>query len=123
MIKTVLIVEDDPTSMIYTADLLEAWGYDTLRATDGAQGVAAAKKYKPDLILMDIMMPVMDGYAACNAIKTTPGISDIPMIMLTAVGYELNKLLASQLGASGFVTKPFKGDQLRVAINQVQTTT
>lgn len=69
MANLILVVEDDPKSMELTRDLLQVEGYQTIEATDGKQGVQLAKAKKPDLILMDIMMPVMDGYAACSAIK------------------------------------------------------
>jgi CheY-like chemotaxis protein len=65
---------------------------------------------------MDIMMPKMDGYAACREIKADPATKNIPVIMLTAVGYDLNKRLAKQMGADGYVTKPFSRQQLVDAI-------
>jgi CheY-like chemotaxis protein len=74
--------------------------------------VAQAKAAKPDLILMDIMMPKKDGYAACSEIKKDPTTKNIPVIMLTAVGYDLNRMLAKQVGAEGYVTKPFSRQQL-----------
>jgi CheY-like chemotaxis protein len=112
MSKLVLIVEDDPKSMTLTNDLVRISGYSTVQATDGVQGVAQAKAAKPDLILMDIMMPRKDGYSACNDIKKDPTTKNIPVIMLTAVGYDLNRMLAKQVGAEGYVTKPFSREQL-----------
>jgi CheY-like chemotaxis protein len=112
MSKLVLIVEDDPKSMTLTNDLLRISGYTTVQAHDGVQGVAQAKSARPDLILMDIMMPRKDGYAACHDIKTDPSTKNIPVVMLTAVGYDLNRMLAKQVGADGYVTKPFTRQQL-----------
>jgi CheY-like chemotaxis protein len=112
MSKLVLIVEDDPKNMTLTNDLLRISGYNTVQAADGVQGVAQAKAAKPDLILMDIMMPKKDGYAACSEIKKDPTTKNIPVIMLTAVGYDLNRMLAKQVGAEGYVTKPFSRQQL-----------
>jgi CheY-like chemotaxis protein len=112
MSKLVLIVEDDPKNMTLTNDLVRMSGYSTVQATDGVQGVAQAKAAKPDLILMDIMMPKKDGYAACSEIKKDPTTKNIPVIMLTAVGYDLNKMLAKQVGAEGYVTKPVSRQQL-----------
>jgi CheY-like chemotaxis protein len=112
MSKLVLIVEDDPRNMTLTNDLLRISGYNTVQAADGVQGVAQAKAAKPDLILMDIMMPKKDGYAACSEIKKDPTTKNIPVIMLTAVGYDLNRMLAKQVGAEGYVTKPFSRQQL-----------
>ena len=114
--KTILIVEDEPKNMTLTRDMLKISGYETIEAVDGRQGVEKAKSARPDLILMDIMMPKMDGYAACREIKADPATKNIPVIMLTAVGYDLNKKLAKQMGADGYVTKPFSRQQLVDAI-------
>jgi CheY-like chemotaxis protein len=114
--KTILIVEDEPKNMTLTRDLLKITGYETLEARDGKEGVEKAKAAKPTLILMDIMMPKMDGYAACTAIKADQSTRHIPVVMLTAVGYDLNKKLAKQMGADGYVTKPFSRQQLLDAI-------
>ena len=114
--KTILIVEDEPKNMTLTRDMLKISGYETIEAVDGRQGVEKAKSAKPNLILMDIMMPKMDGYAACREIKADPATKNIPVIMLTAVGYDLNKKLAKQMGADGYVTKPFSRQQLVDAI-------
>jgi CheY-like chemotaxis protein len=113
-----LIVEDDPKSMKLTRDLLQVSGYKTIEATDGKQGIELAKAKKPDLILMDIMMPEMDGYTACDAIKADKATSKIPVVMLTAMGYELNKKLAEKLGADGYITKPFTRQELLDKISQ-----
>jgi CheY-like chemotaxis protein len=114
--KTILIVEDEPKNMTLTRDILKISGYETIEAVDGRQGIDKAKSAKPNLILMDIMMPKMDGYAACREIKADPATKNIPVIMLTAVGYDLNKKLAKQMGADGYVTKPFSRQQLVDAI-------
>jgi CheY-like chemotaxis protein len=117
MAKTILIVEDEPKNMTLTRDLLKISGFQTIEAVDGVQGVEKAKASKPDLILMDIMMPRMDGYAACREIKADQTTRLIPVVMLTAVGYDLNKKLAKQMGADGYVTKPFNRQQLLDAID------
>ena len=115
--KVILIVEDDPKSLTLTKDLLKISGYDTIQATDGQQGVEVAKAKRPDLILMDIMMPKMDGYTATNILKKDEVTKKIPIVMLTAVGYELNKQLADKVGSNGYITKPFSRQQLIDAIN------
>lgn len=122
MAKTILIVEDDPKSMTLTTDLLTISGYTTIQAIDGQQGVELAKSAKPDLILMDIMMPKKDGYAACHDIKADQTTKHIPVVMLTAVGFDLNKMLAKQYGANGYVTKPFDRQQLINAISPLLAT-
>ncbi len=87
-------------------------------AANGSQGVELAKTRKPDLILMDILMPGMDGYAACHIIKTNSATRDIPMVMLTAVDTEVSKDVAEHVGADGYVTKPFTREKLLEAIGQ-----
>ena len=120
--KTILIVEDEPKNMTLTRDLLKISGYETIEAVDGKQGVEKAKSAKPDLILMDIMMPKMDGYSACREIKADQSTKNIPVVMLTAVGYDLNKKLAKQMGADGYVTKPFSRQQLIDVISPLLAT-
>ncbi len=89
-----------------------------MEATDGEQGVELAKQEKPDLILMDIMMPKMDGYTACNLVKEDPVIKGIPVIMLTALDYVLNKELAIKMKADGYLTKPFTRQHLLDLVNR-----
>lgn len=115
--KMILVVEDDPKNMKLTRDLLGISGYSSIPATDGEQGVAAAKAHKPDLVLMDIMMPKMDGYNACHTIKSDPATKNIPVIMLTALGFGLNKQLAQRVGADGYLTKPVDRQALLQAIS------
>lgn len=109
MAKTILVVEDDPKSLKLVRDLLRVSGFTTIEATDGEQGVALARSKKPDLILMDIMMPKMDGYTACRAIRTDKATRTIPVVMLSALGHELNKELGKDMGANAYITKPFGG--------------
>ena len=122
MSKVILIVEDDPKSMKLTRDLLKVSGYMTIEATDGEQGVELAKAKKPDLILMDIMMPKMDGYNACRAIKTDEATRKIPVVMLTSVDFELNKELGRAVGADGYITKPLRHQDLLDKIEQFSPT-
>ncbi len=116
MANTILVVEDDPKSMTLTTDILKVSGFATLQASDGSRGVELAKTAHPDLILMDIMMPKMDGYTACHEIKADPATKKIPVVMLTAVGYMLNRKLAESVGAEGYVTKPVSRQALMDAI-------
>ncbi len=117
MDKVVLVVEDDPGSLRLIRLMLELSGYVTLEAADGRQAVEVAKSDRPDLILMDVMMPVMDGYSACSAIKNDEATRDIPIVILSAVAFELNKKLANSLGADGYITKPFAPQELLGAVN------
>ena len=118
MAKVILIVEDEPANRKLVRDLLQMSGYITIEATDGEQGVALARARKPDLILMDVMMPKMDGYTACDAIKRDEVTRGIPVVMLTGMGFELNKKLAQKLDADGYLAKPFTRQELMDVINQ-----
>ena len=122
MVKLILIVEDEPRNLTLLRDLLQVSGYKTIEATDGEKGVELAKSKKPNLILMDIMMPKMDGYTACRAIKTEKATKAIPVVMLTVLGHELNKELGKDMGAGGYITKPFTRQELLDVINQLLPT-
>ena len=112
MAKVILIVEDEPKSLKLTRDLLQVSGFTTIEATDGKQGVELARSKKPDLILMDILMPKVDGYTACRAIKMDKATKAIPVVMLTALDSELNKELGKDMGANAYMTKPFSRQEL-----------
>lgn len=118
MARMILIVEDDPKSLKLTRDLLHISGYETIEAVNGLQGIELAQTKKPDLILMDLMMPEMDGYTACSKIKADQATKVIPVIMLTAVGHELNKKIATVWGIDGYITKPFTREELLDAISR-----
>ncbi len=113
-----MVTEDNPNDLLLARDLLKVLGYEVIEATDGEQGVELAKKHKPALILMDIMMPKMDGYAACDAIKKDATTKNIPVVMLTAIDFDLNKVLAGKVGANGYLTKPVTRQKLLAAIQQ-----
>ena len=104
--KKVLIVDDEKTIRHLLCSILGK-EYIVLEAKDGEQAVHMAGNQQPDLILLDIMMPKMDGYTACSAIKTNQLTKAIPVVMLTGVDHELNKKLAKEIGADGYITKPF----------------
>lgn len=104
MDKKILIVDDEKNIVDIIAFNLKKEGYKILRAGDGAEGVRLTMEENPDLILLDIMMPKMDGYEACKKIREK---KNTPIIMLTARAEELDKVLGLELGADDYVTKPF----------------
>ncbi|MDO8568240.1 MAG: response regulator [Dehalococcoidales bacterium] len=83
-----------------------------IEAEDGEAAVRLARRHKPDLILMDMMMPKMDGYTACKTLKSAPETNTIPIVMVTATGHVLNMKLSREMGADGYVTKPFSQQDL-----------
>jgi two-component system alkaline phosphatase synthesis response regulator PhoP len=95
--------------------------YIVLEATDGKEAVDIAKGERPDIILMDLMMPRLDGFTACSEIKTDQTTKVIPVVMLTAVGHELNKKYAVEMGADGYLTKPFTTQDLIDVITPLLT--
>jgi len=103
---TILIVDDEETVRRLLRSMLGN-KYIVLEAKDGEVAIDIARSQKPDFILMDIMMPNIDGYTACHTIKQDPATKTIPVVMLTAAGQELNKKLAQEMGADGYITKPF----------------
>ena len=109
--KKILIADDEPSIRLTVRKMLDK-DYIVLEATNGEEAVDIARGQGPDLILMDLMMPKMDGYTACHAIKTDQATKVIPVIMLTAIGHELNKKFAIEMGAEGYITKPFTTQEL-----------
>ncbi len=107
----ILIVDDEPNVRLLVSSMLGE-DYIVIEAGDGEEAIDVVLRQKPDLVLMDIMMPKMDGYTACNKIKKDPVSKATPVVMLTAVGYELNKKLAKEMGADGYITKPFISQEL-----------
>ena len=117
MQKKIVLVVDDEESVRRLVRSMLGKKYVVLEAMDGAVAVDMARRHKPDFILMDIMMPNVDGYTACDIIKKDPATKAIPVVMLTALGQELNKKLAQAIGASGYITKPFSLQELLDAVN------
>jgi CheY-like chemotaxis protein len=119
--KKVLIVDDEPNVRRLSRKILNNT-FDVVEAEDGRQAIEIAVTQQPDVILMDMMMPRMDGLSACHAIKKDPTTKSIPVIMVTVIGFELNIKLSQQMGATGYVTKPFSSQDLLDKIGEVLTT-
>ena len=116
MAISVLIVEDDRNIQELLQMYLEKEGYAVTVASDGGQGLAKFRSIKPDLVLLDVMMPVMDGWAVCKAIRAD---SQTPIIMLTAKGETDDKVTGLRSGADDYVTKPFEMKELLARIEAV----
>jgi two-component system alkaline phosphatase synthesis response regulator PhoP len=116
--KKVLIVDDEPNVRRLSRTILIN-KFEIIEAEDGRQALEQVSAKKPDVILMDLMMPKMDGLTACHIIKNDPLTKAIPIIMVTAIGFELNIRLSQQMGANGYVTKPFLPQQLLEKIVEV----
>ena len=120
MRKKALIVEDD----INIAELLKIYlqkdGFETENAYDGGRAVALAETFRPDIILLDIMLPVMDGWQVCREVRKN---SQVPIIMLTAKGESLDKVSGLEMGADDYMTKPFDPKELIARIHAVMRRT
>jgi DNA-binding response OmpR family regulator len=115
--KTILIVDDEMNVRRLVRGMLGKENI-VIEAEDGEVAVRMSRSHKPHLILMDVMMPKMDGYSACQTIKTTPVTKTIPVVMLTALGHELNVELGQEMGADGYITKPFSHQDLLDTIDR-----
>jgi len=104
--RVILIVEDDPRNLKLMRDLLQIRGYTTLEATDGKQGVDMARAKMPDLILMDIQMPVMDGFEATSILKADPVTKSITIVALTAFAMQGDREKCIEAGFNDYITKP-----------------
>jgi CheY-like chemotaxis protein len=121
--KRVLIVEDESSSRMLLRDMLSKSGYEPCEAEDGTEGLAKAEDIRPDVILLDVRMPGIDGYEVCQGLKENPETKSIPVIFVTAVlDGELNRL-AYQAGAAACVTKPFRREALLAVIDAVIAST
>ncbi|MEI6337925.1 MAG: response regulator transcription factor [Verrucomicrobiota bacterium] len=112
MADTVLIVEDEADVVDLLRYNLSKAGFSVLIAKDGLQGLEMARKNRPDIIVLDIMLPGMDGYAVCKALKKDPGTESLPIVMLTAKSELNERVHGLEIGADDYVTKPFSPREL-----------
>lgn len=117
--KKILIIEDEVELVEMIKMRLEASGYDVISAYDGEDGLDKARKQGPDLILLDLMLPKMDGYQVCSALKKDKNYSSIPIIMLTARAQKSEMKLGMDLGANAYITKPFEPPMLMASIKEL----
>jgi two-component system cell cycle response regulator DivK len=118
MSKRILVVEDQEDNRRIMRDLLAASGYQWLEATNGDEGLATAEREVPDLILMDIQLPGLDGYEVTRRIKTNPALKHIPIIAVTSYALSGDDQKAFAAGCDGYVTKPFSPKQLLAKIRE-----
>ena len=114
MEKTILVVEDDAGIRTILQDALESQGFHVATADNGAQGLEMALELKPDLIVLDVMLPLMDGFEVCKRVRKE-GVTS-PILMLTVRDEEVDKVLGLELGADDYVTKPFSLKELTARI-------
>lgn len=115
--KLIMIIDDNPLNLMIASKSLENFGFRTITAESGAEGIDKLKEEKPSLILLDIMMPEMDGYEVCRMIKNMDSFKDVPVIFLTANSHTENLVEGFNAGGVDYMVKPFKADELLVRIN------
>ncbi|MEB3283372.1 MAG: EAL domain-containing protein [Lyngbya sp.] len=122
----IIIVDDNSKNLGLLFNILDSIGYDVRIAQDGESAIAKIKRDPPDLILLDVMMPGMDGFKVCSQLKSDPNLTEIPVIFMTALSETVDKLKGLQLGAVDYITKPFSHDEviarLQLHLKLYQTT-
>ena len=119
MPKEVLIVDDEPGIVVPVQFLMEQQGYTVMIAERGEDALDLIYKYKPDLVLLDIMLPGIDGYEICEIIRLNPNYRDIKIIFLTAKGREVDIAKGLALGADDYITKPFSNVELVAKVKEL----
>lgn len=113
----ILIVDDSPSQLMGIRRIVESLGHEALTAEDGAAGVEAAKRELPDLILMDVVMPNLNGFQATRSITRDPATKHIPVILVTTKDQETDKVWGMRQGARAYITKPFSDTELSETIS------
>ncbi|MBU6402985.1 MAG: response regulator transcription factor [Verrucomicrobia bacterium] len=115
----ILVVDDEPDAVELVEFNLRAAGYETTSAADGAEALRKARASTPDLILLDVMLPEIDGLEVCKLLRRDPATAAIPILMLTARAAELDRVLGLELGADDYVTKPFSPRELVLRVKNL----
>jgi len=115
----ILIVDDSPSQLLGIKRIVEKLGHETLTAEDGAAGVEVAKQQLPDLILMDVVMPNLNGFQATRTISKNPGTAHIPIVLVTTKDQETDRVWGMRQGAKAYVTKPIKEDELARTLQEL----
>ena len=119
----VLIVDDSPSQLMGMKKIMEKLGHEVISAEDGAQGVEVAKRELPDLILMDVVMPNLNGFQATRSISKDAATSHIPIVLVTTKDQVTDKVWGLRQGAKAYLTKPFSEDELAEVIERIFSTT
>jgi CheY-like chemotaxis protein len=118
-VKTVLVVDDEPTIRTLVNAILDGSGVRTLEAADGPEALDMARRHQPDLVLLDVVMPRMDGFAVCQKLKEERSMARTRVLLLTALVQESDRQRARRVGAEGIVQKPFSPAVLRATVEGI----
>lgn len=116
---TILVIDDEKDLIELVRYNLEKEGFDVIAATDGQAGLEVVKKHRPDLVVLDLMMPGLDGLQVCQRLRTDPRAGRIPLIMLTAKATEADRVVGLELGADDYITKPFSPREVIARVKAV----
>jgi twitching motility two-component system response regulator PilH len=116
--KIILVVDDSPTDRSIAASACEAKGFKVITAEDGENALKKALETKPDLILLDVILPGKNGFQVCRQLKSSPDTSEIKVIMVTSKSQDSDRFWGIKQGADGYLTKPFSEEELYDLINQ-----
>ena len=119
MPKKILVTDDSPTIVAMIKELLDSAGYSVVTAADGQEALSKAKKEKPDLIVLDLMLPKIDGYKVCAMLKFNTDYQNIPIIIFTARAGEADKKMGGDVKADAYITKPFEPEALLSKIEEL----
>lgn len=119
MSKKVLIVDDEPSIIVALQFLMEQNGYETLVAFSGEEAMETIARHRPDLILLDIMLPVVDGFEVCQRVREKAEWKDMRIVLVTALGSEANAAKGLALGADAYITKPFANADLLAKVKEL----
>jgi CheY-like chemotaxis protein len=119
---SILVVDDDPEIVAMLTTRLTHRGYQVTTASDGHRAVELAKRAKPDIVLLDVMMPGKSGWEVARALKQDPVTQDIKIVMVTAIGEQVNELTSPLYGADAYIDKPFEFEKLERVISGLLTT-
>lgn len=114
-----LVVEDDPASLMLITEILRNSEYDVVSAIDGQEAITIAVEENPDLVILDVMLPTLNGYQVCERLRTMPQFRKTPILILTVLGEDTHQIRALDAGANGFLTKPFKRLDLLMRIKSL----
>lgn len=117
--KRILVIDDEPDLLELVRVNLHQSGYEVETAADGREALAALRRSRPDLVVLDLMLPDVSGTDLCRQLRADPGFSSLPIIMLTAKADEVDRVVGFELGADDYVTKPFSPRELSLRVNAV----
>lgn len=115
----ILIVDDEPNILVPLEFLMSQQGYEVSKATNGVEALQKVEQFRPSIVILDVMMPVMDGFEVAQKIRENPDYEDLRIIFLTAKGTTADKITGYSKGGEAYLTKPFDNDELISIVNEI----